>query len=62
MQTLANFLASSKRGGASAFFFLSIICRRFGEGLHEYVTEAEVTMVAVDETFQPVEVVRREDA
>lgn len=32
-------------------------CRRFGGGEHEYVTSAEVTMVAVDEDFKPVEVV-----
>lgn len=31
-------------------------CRRFGGGDHEYVTSAEVTMVAVDENFQPVAV------
>ncbi|MFT6108638.1 MAG: acyl-CoA hydrolase, partial [Planctomycetota bacterium] len=33
-------------------------CRRFGGGDHEYVTEAEVTMVAVDEDFHPVPVKR----
>lgn len=32
-------------------------CRRFGGGEHEYVTSAEVTMVAVDEDFKPVQVV-----
>lgn len=32
-------------------------CRRFGGGEHEYVTSAEVTMVAVDEDFRPVQVV-----
>jgi len=32
-------------------------CRRFGGGEHEYVTSAEVTMVAVDEDFKPVHVV-----
>lgn len=31
-------------------------CRRFGGGQHEYVTEAEVTMVAVDENFKPTPV------
>ena len=31
-------------------------CRRFGGGTHEYVTEAEVTMVAVDDQFRPTPV------
>ncbi len=31
-------------------------CRRFGGGEHEYVTSAEVTMVAVDDNFQPIAV------
>jgi acyl-CoA thioesterase YciA len=30
--------------------------RRFGGGQHEYVTEAEVTMVAVDERGKPIPV------
>lgn len=30
--------------------------RRFGGGSHEYVTEATVTMVAVDDEFHPVPV------
>ena len=30
--------------------------RRFGGGDHEYVTEATVTMVAVDDDFRPVKV------
>ncbi|MCP3920893.1 MAG: acyl-CoA thioesterase [bacterium] len=30
--------------------------RRFGGGDHEYVTEAEVTMVAVDDEFRPTPV------
>ena len=30
--------------------------RRFGGGDHDYVTEAEVTMVAVDDNFRPVPV------
>lgn len=31
-------------------------CRRFGGGSHEYVTEAEVTMVAVDANGRPTPV------
>jgi acyl-CoA thioesterase YciA len=30
--------------------------RRFGGGAQDYVTEAEVTMVAVDENFKPIPV------
>ena len=30
--------------------------RRFGDGTQDYVTEAEVTMVAVDENFKPIPV------
>ena len=61
---LVSFFTETLRVGRSSIKVKVAVwaCRRFGGGLHEYVTEAEVTMVAVDESFQPVEVVRREDA
>jgi acyl-CoA thioesterase YciA len=35
--------------------------RRFGGADHAYVTEAQVTMVAVDDSFRPTPVLRRPD-
>lgn len=61
---LVSFFTETLRVGRSSIKVKVAVwaCRRFGGGLHDYVTEAEVTMVAVDESFEPVEVVRREDA
>ena len=49
-----------KIGTSSITVHVSVwACRRFGGGSHEYVTEAEVTMVAVDENFRPTPIASR---
>lgn len=55
---LVSFFTETLRIGRSSIKVKVAVwaCRRFGGGHHEYVTEAEVTMVAVDETFRPVPV------
>lgn len=55
---LVSFFTETMRIGRSSIKVKVAVwaCRRFGGGEHEYVTEAEVTMVAVDEQFRPVEI------
>ncbi|MEO0662708.1 MAG: acyl-CoA thioesterase [Planctomycetota bacterium] len=56
---LVSFFTETLRIGTSSIKVKVAVwaCRRFGGGEHEYVTEAEVTMVAVDESFKPIKVV-----
>lgn len=58
---LVSFFTETLRIGRSSIKVKVAVwaCRRFGGGSHEYVTEAEVTMVAVDEAFQPIPVTAR---
>ncbi|MEM1448307.1 MAG: hotdog domain-containing protein [Planctomycetota bacterium] len=55
---LVSFFAETLRVGRSSIKVKVAVwaCRRFGGGQHEYVTEAEVTMVAVDDLFRPTPV------
>lgn len=55
---LVSFFTETLRIGRSSIKVKVAVwaCRRFGGGHHEYVTSAEVTMVAVDENFRPTEV------
>ncbi|QDV09520.1 putative acyl-CoA thioester hydrolase [Planctomycetes bacterium Poly30] len=55
---LVSFFTETMRIGRSSIKVKVSVwaCRRFGGGDHEYVTEAEVTMVAVDENFKPIPV------
>ena len=55
---LVSFFTKTARiGRTSITVHVSVwACRRFGGGQTEYVTEAEVTMVAVDETGRPIPV------
>lgn len=55
---LVSFFTETLRVGRSSIKVKVAVwaCRRFGGGEHEYVTEAEVTMVAVDESFKPTPV------
>ena len=55
---LVSFFTETLRIGRSSIKVKVAVwaCRRFGGGTHEYVTSAEVTMVAVDESFSPVPV------
>lgn len=55
---LVSFFTETLRIGRSSIKVKVAVwaCRRFGGGSHEYVTEAEVTMVAVDEKFHPIPV------
>jgi acyl-CoA thioesterase YciA len=55
---LVSFFTETLRIGRSSIKVKVAVwaCRRFGGGGHEYVTEAEVTMVAVDDQFRPVQV------
>lgn len=58
---LVSFFTKTLRIGRSSIKVKVAVwaCRRFGGGTHEYVTEAEVTMVAVDENFKPTPVQER---
>ena len=53
---LVSFFTKTTRTGRSSItIHVSVwACRRFGGGEHQYVTEAEVTMVAVGEDGRPV--------
>ena len=55
---LVSFFTETLRIGRSSIKVKVAVwaCRRFGGGAHEYVTEAEVTMVAVDDKFKPTPV------
>ncbi|MEM9801136.1 MAG: acyl-CoA thioesterase [Planctomycetota bacterium] len=55
---LVSFFTETLRIGRSSVKVKVAVwaCRRFGGGEHEYVTSAEVTMVAVDSKFQPMPV------
>ncbi|MEM9802469.1 MAG: acyl-CoA thioesterase [Planctomycetota bacterium] len=59
---LVSFFTETLRIGRSSITVKVAVwaCRRLGGGHHEYVTEAEVTMVAVDENFQPIPVESRD--
>ncbi|MCP5024431.1 MAG: acyl-CoA thioesterase [bacterium] len=51
------FTRTSRVGRTSITVHVSVWAqRRFGGGHHAYVTEAQVTMVAVDKNFHPIEV------
>ena len=51
------FTRTTRIGTSSITVHVSVwSCRRFGGGDHEYVTEAEVTMVAVGDDGRPVPV------
>ena len=60
---LVSFFTETIRIGRSSIKVKVAVwaCRRFGGGDHEYVTSAEVTMVAVDENFQPMPVAGKEE-
>lgn len=60
---LVSFFTETIRIGRSSIKVKVAVwaCRRFGGGDHEYVTSAEVTMVAVDENFQPMPVAGKDD-
>ncbi|MBL4770618.1 MAG: acyl-CoA thioesterase [Planctomycetes bacterium] len=55
---LVSFFTRTARVGRSSItVHVSVWAqRRFGGGDHAYVTEAQVTMVAVDKEFQPIPV------
>lgn len=55
---LVSFFTKTSRIGRSSITVHVAVWaqRRFGGGSHAYVTEAEVTMVAVDENFRPIPV------
>ena len=57
---LVSFFTKTSRIGRSSITVHVAVWaqRRFGGGSHDYVTEAEVTMVAVDENFRPIPVGR----
>ena len=49
------FTETRKTGRTSVTVHVAVWAqRRFGGGEHSYVTEAEVTMVAVDDDFKPI--------
>ncbi len=51
------FTRTSRVGRTSITVHVSVWAqRRFGGGAHAYVTEAQVTMVAVDTNFHPIQV------
>ena len=51
------FTRTSRVGRSSITVHVSVWSqRRFGGGAHAYVTEAQVTMVAVDKNFHPIPV------
>ncbi len=51
------FTRTSRVGRSSITVHVSVWAqRRFGGGAHAYVTEAQVTMVAVDKEFKPIQV------
>ncbi|MFT5199837.1 MAG: acyl-CoA thioesterase YciA [Planctomycetota bacterium] len=51
------FTRTSRVGRTSITVHVSVWAqRRFGGGAHAYVTEAQVTMVAVDRNFKPIQV------
>ena len=55
---LVSFFTETTRIGTSSITVKVSVWaqRRFGGGDHDYVTEAQVTMVAVDDDFKPVPV------
>lgn len=58
MGDLVSFFTTTRRIGRSSICVHVAVWaqRRFGGGEHDYVTEAEVTMVAVNDEFQPIPV------
>ncbi len=52
---LVSFFTETRRTGRTSVTVHVAVWaqRRFGDGMQQYVTEAEVTMVAVDENFKP---------
>lgn len=55
---LVSFFTETRRTGRTSITVHVAVWaqRRFGGGDHDYVTEAEVTLVAVDDEFRPVPV------